>query len=132
MWGKGKYMNSKVIYVAEDDPALTGLLQVLFKMHTQYKVSFLGDGLELYRKTLESPPDLLLLDILLPTLSGLAISRLLKFEEHYSHIPILIMSSVTDSDIREQIKHVGADIFIPKPFQPDLLLEFVEQQFTLQ
>lgn len=125
-------MNSKVIYVAEDDPALTGLLQVLFKMHTPHEVSFFGDGLDIYKKAQESPPDLLLLDILLPTLSGLAISRLLKFEEHYAHIPILIMSSVTDSDIREQVKYVRADLFIPKPFQPDRLIEFVEQQLTLQ
>lgn len=125
-------MSQKVIYVTEDDPALTGLLQVLFKMHTLHKVSFFVDGLELYRKTQESPPDLLLLDILLPTLSGLAISRLFKFEEHYSHIPIIIMSSVTDSDIREQVKYVGADIFVPKPFQPDRLLEFVEEQLALK
>ena len=120
-------MTQKVIYVAEDDPALTGLLQVLFKMHTLHNASFFSDGLMVYNKTRNLPPDLLLLDILLPNLSGLAISRLVKFEERYAHIPVLIMSSVTDSDIREQVKYVGADVFIPKPFQPDRLLEVIEE-----
>lgn len=120
-------MDLKKIYVAEDDPSLIGLLQVILKIHTRYQVKFFTDGLDIYNNTQESPPDLLLLDILLPTLSGLAVTRLLKFEDHYSHIPVIIMSSVTDPDIREQVKYAGADLFLPKPFQPDVLLQLIEQ-----
>lgn len=118
---------AKKIYIAEDDPALLKMLQTVLALDNRYEVTFFSDGLELYNKVLVEPPDLLVLDILIPSLSGLAITRLLKFEDNYRHIPVIIISSVTDSDIREQVKNAGGDIFLPKPFQPDRLFEMLEE-----
>lgn len=116
--------NQKIIYVAEDNPALIALMKAVLGRRGEYRVSFYNDGLELYQKVLEEPPEMLVLDIILPGISGLAIARLLKFHEDYRHIPILISSSITDADIKERALATGADSFLPKPFTPgDLLHE---------
>lgn len=120
------------IYIAEDDPTLAGLLRVVLGMKKNYEVVFFTDGLDLYNQTLEAPPDLLILDILIPSVSGLAIARLLKFEDHYRHIPVLVITSITDPDIKERSKYAGADAFLAKPFNPELLLEMVEELVRIQ
>lgn len=122
----------KKIYIAEDDPVLLKMLQTFLALDNRYQVAFFSDGLELYNKTLIDPPNLLVLDILIPSLSGLAITRLLKFEDNYRHISVIVISSVTDSDIREQVKNAGADQFLPKPFQPDRLFEMLEQSLVVK
>lgn len=115
----------KTIYIAEDLPLQVALLRAAFEQDEKYRVEFFSDGLELYLAVQESPPDLLLLDIIMPSLSGLAIARLLKFHEKFSRIPILVMSSITEADIQEKATKAGADFFLPKPFDTNELLSQV-------
>ena len=117
----------KTIYIAEDQPLQTALLRAVFKEEKKYQVEFFSDGLELYLAVQESPPDMLVLDIIMPSLSGLAITRLLKFHEKFSNIRILVMSSITEADILEKATKAGADAFLPKPFETKELLLQVER-----
>jgi DNA-binding response OmpR family regulator len=112
-----------IIYIAEDQPLHVELMRAALQGQENYELNFFSDGLELYRKVLEKPPNLLILDILLPSLSGLAISRLLKFHDDYRHIPILIVSSITEPDIQEKALNVGADLFLAKPYKIEDLLK---------
>jgi two-component system alkaline phosphatase synthesis response regulator PhoP len=117
----------KTIYIAEDLPMQVALLRAAFEEEKKYRVEFFSDGLELYLAVQQRPPDMLLLDIIMPSLSGLAITRLLKFNEKFSRIPILVMSSITETDIREKATKTGADFFLPKPFETRELLSQVER-----
>lgn len=117
-------MDKKKIYIGEDLSVLVKLIKIALNKKEEYVPSFFVDGLELYRKLQDSPPDMLVLDIIMPSMTGLAIARLVKFHEHYSHIPVLIMSSITDKNIRDKVEKVGANAFLPKPFKVyDLLHE---------
>lgn len=120
-------MGKKTIYIAEDNPVLVNLIQAALGANDSYVPSFFADGLELYQKVQETPPDLLVLDIILPSLSGLAISRLLKFCAPYRHIPIIIITSITDEKIHEHVAAVGADAFLPKPFRLNELLLLIDK-----
>lgn len=113
----------KKLYIAEDHPAQAELFRVFFEQDNTFDISFFSDGLELYRKVMKEPPDMLILDIIMPSLSGLAISRLLKFHDDFSSIPIIIVSSITDEDIKERAINAGADDFLSKPFQLTKLRE---------
>jgi len=106
----------KIVYVAEDQPLWTNLLHLALA------------GQENYRTVQENPPDLLVLVIILPSLNGLVISGLLKFNDTYSHIPILVISSVIDPEITECATKVGADAFLAKPFDEN---EFLNQMNRL-
>ncbi len=88
---------------------------------------FFPDGLDSYRKLQEEPLHMLVLDIIMPSMTGLAIARLVKFHEHYSHIPVLMMSSITDKDIRDKVEKVGANAFLPKPFKVNDLLSEIDR-----
>ncbi len=120
-------MDKKKIYIGEDLPVLIRLIKTALSKKEVYNPSFFSDGLELYRKLQEEPPHMLVLDIIMPSMTGLAITRLVKFHEHYSHIPVLMMSSITDKDIRDKVEKVGANAFLPKPFKVQELLSEIDR-----
>lgn len=114
------------VYVVEDSPTQAlGVKRVLLHL-PQLKVTLFHDGLEAYRAIQANKPDLLLMDLILPSLHGMALCRLLKFHLDYKHIPLLIFSSITESDIAEQVRQAGADEFLAKPYDPSELLERVK------
>lgn len=61
-------------------------------------------------------PDLILLDLMLPKLSGFDVCKLLKTDNATWRIPILIMSTLSDPQSRDRAMEAGADYFIPKPY----------------
>lgn len=107
------------IFIAEDTPEDALVLEAVLARTEGRQVRFFSDGLELYRTVRRDAPDLLILDIILPGLGGLALTRLLKLHDHTRHIPIVVSSSIIDPDIRERVTRAGADAFVPKPFDPD-------------
>lgn len=121
----------KKIYVAEDNPLQVELIRVMLGTIEDVEADFFSDGLELYQKVQEERPDLLVLDIILPSLSGLAITRLLKFHDDFRDIPILVMSSITDPDIQDRVAAVGANMFIAKPFKMEEFLSYVQLLLSL-
>lgn len=114
------------IYVVEDSPTQAlGVKRALLQL-PEVKVTLFHDGLEAYRAIQMKKPDLLLMDLILPSLHGMALCRLLKFHLDFKHIPLLIFSSITESDIAEQARRAGADDFLPKPFDPAELVQRVK------
>lgn len=103
------------IYLAEDTPDDALIVKAVLRSHGSYQVREFGDGLSLLQAVQEEPPDLVMLDIILPLVTGLAVARLLRFHDDTRHIPILMSSSITDADIRQQAQAAGADAFVPKP-----------------
>jgi len=115
------------IYVTEDQPLHAELIQTAFEGEADYQLSFFSDGLSVYQKVQEAPPDMMIMDIILPNLSGLAVTRLLKFHDRYAKIPILVVSSIIDPNIRDNALKCGADDFLPKPFQIGDLIDRVKK-----
>lgn len=113
------------IAVTEDSLAQQALFRSVLDGVDDLSLTFFKDGLEAYRALLEDPPDLLITDILLPGLEGLALVRLLKFQPRFRELPVLVSSSVTDSDINEQVRRAGGNAFLPKPFGEDELTEAI-------
>ena len=106
------------VYVADDDPAMRQLLTMGLEALPDLEIQVFDNGLDLLRAVQEDPPDLVVSDILLPRLEGLALTSLLKFDDSYRHIPVLVVSSVLDRNIAQQVKDVGAEAFLHKPFRP--------------
>jgi DNA-binding response OmpR family regulator len=87
-------------------------------------VSYNGeDALNQARK---ENPDLILLDLMLPKLDGYKVCRLLKFDERYKHIPILMLTAKTQEKDKLLGKETGADEYITKPFDIDELMKKVK------
>ncbi len=118
---------TKRIYVADDDPQITDIIRISLTRLEGLESTFFDNGLELLQAVQESPPDAILSDIILPRLDGLAVARLLKYDERYRDIPLMVVSSVIDTDIEEQVRKAGADGFLRKPFRPQDLRDQVRE-----
>lgn len=120
----------KIIYVAEDQPDLAEMVRLVLVSEPEYEPILFNNGLDVYRAVRKALPHLLVIDILLPELNGLAVTRLIKYDFDLKKLPILVMSSIIDPDIDHRARHVGADFFLPKPFEVPVLLDRVRRLLT--
>jgi DNA-binding response OmpR family regulator len=118
-------MNQKKILVVDDEPDLVETVRFPLEMEGFHVlVSYNGeDALNQARK---ENPDLILLDLMLPKLDGYKVCRLLKFDERYKHIPILMLTAKTQEKDKILGKETGANEYITKPFDIDELMEKVK------
>ncbi|MBN1521462.1 MAG: response regulator [Candidatus Aureabacteria bacterium] len=85
------------------------------------------DGQEAVLKAREENPDLIILDLNLPRINGFMVCRILKYDEKYRHIPIILLTArKSDADKWIGIK-VGADAYLTKPVEMDLLVSQVKE-----
>jgi two-component system alkaline phosphatase synthesis response regulator PhoP len=118
-------MKPKKILVVDDEVDLVETVRFPLEMEGfDVLVSYNGeDALNQARK---ENPDLIILDLMLPKLDGYKVCRLLKFDERYKHIPILMLTAKTQEKDKTLGKETGADEYITKPFEMDYLMEKVK------
>ena len=122
-------MSPKKILIVDDEVDLVETVRFPLELDGyQVLVSYNGeDALSLARK---EKPDLILLDLMLPKLDGYKVCRLLKFDERYKHIPILMLTAKTQEKDKILGKETGADEYITKPFEMDYLLGKVKSYLS--
>jgi len=112
---------SKVL-VVEDDFSTAELIK--FTLGTKdISVDIAGDGGEAIKKVRTNTPDLIVLDIMLPTMDGYQVCELIKHNVLWQGIPIIMLSAkVQREDISKGLEK-GADEYMTKPFEPNKLME---------
>ena len=114
------------ILVVDDEVDLCDALTMRFEAN-DYKVLKAIDGQTALELAQREMPDLIILDVMLPKLDGYKICRMLKFDDKYKHISIILFSAkALDSD-KDTGMEVGADAYITKPFEASVLLAKVEE-----
>ena len=118
-------MSKKRVLIIEDDRSL---LQILAYNVEQagYDVNVAEDGPEGLSQAQQLLPDLILLDLLLPTLDGLEVCRRLRASEALGQIRILVLSAKSDESDQATLLASGADDFVTKPFSMKVLLERIK------
>jgi phosphate regulon transcriptional regulator PhoB len=113
-------MASRVLIV-EDERDIRDLI-VLHLQRDSYQVSTAGSGEDALLQVRQSPPDLVLLDLMLPAMSGLEVCRRLRQEQTTATLPILMLTAKADEVDRVVGLELGADDYVVKPFSPKELL----------
>lgn len=105
------------VLLAEDDADIRFL--VTFKLtQAGYQVRAFGDGLSALADARESPPDLAVLDTMMPGMTGLEVCRELRKDPATASIPVIILTALAqDTDITAGLAEGAAD-YIVKPFSP--------------
>ncbi|MCC2663906.1 MAG: phoB, partial [Geminicoccaceae bacterium] len=106
-----------LILIVEDEPPLQKLLAYNLEA-AGFEVTQAYDGEEAITLVEERPPDLLLLDWMLPQLSGLELCRRLRRRPETAHLPIIMLTARGEEHDRLRGLDLGADDFITKPFSP--------------
>ena len=105
---------SKILVVDDSRTQLDWLVQVLEK--EGYAVQTALDGKDAIRKVRTESPDLVLLDMVLPDMSGLEVLRLIKPADEQQFLPVIIQSAKSDIDSKVEGLRIGAHDFLVKPF----------------
>jgi len=107
------------ILVVDDDKGIRDLLQEFFRKRG-LRASVAGDGVEMETLMRRTEIDLVVLDVMLPGRSGLELCRDLRARD--SSIPIIMLTAVNETTDRVVGLEMGADDYVPKPFDPRELL----------
>ena len=119
-------MEKKKILLVDDERDLVET--VTFRLEASgYEVLPAYDGQEGLDKARKEKPDLIILDLMLPRMHGYKVCRMLKFDEKYKKIPIIMFTARAQQSDIEMGKEVGADAYITKPFEPQALLDKIEE-----
>ena len=117
-------MADATVLLVDDDPVILKLLQVNFEMEG-YTVLTANDGVEGLEKARQERPDVVILDIMMPRMDGLEVTRELKGDDSTRDMPILLLSAKAQASDIQLGREVGADDYLTKPFDPLELLERV-------
>lgn len=106
------------LLIVEDEPKIARFLELELK-HEGYEVDFAGDGRTALEKALAKDIDLVLLDVMLPGLSGMEVCRRVRME---SQVPIIMLTAKDDVTDKVAGLDMGADDYMTKPFAIEELL----------
>jgi DNA-binding response OmpR family regulator len=110
-------MSARILAV-DDSPTILEMIKAILE----------ADGAEALEKARAEKPDLILLDVMLPKLDGYRVCRLLKFDQNYKHIPIIMLTAKTEEQSMATGLRTGADQYLTKPIEPETLLASVAEE----
>ena len=116
---------AKILLVEDDLDILKTTQYVLEKKG--YQCITAVEGMEGFQKAKTENPDLIILDLMLPKMNGFKISRLLKFDEKYKKIPIIMLTAKAQEADKKLGFETGADEYVTKPFEINQLLTLIEK-----
>lgn len=114
------------ILVVDDDQVTLEILKSALE-ENNFRVLTASDGLDALNKARTEDPDLILLDVILPKIQGYQVCRLLKFDEKYSHIPIVMLTGKTGEENKVTGLKTGADEYVTKPFDVADIIKIVKE-----
>ncbi len=119
-------MERKKILIVEDEESLLKLESILLTSKG-YDVQGVSNGAAALRVIAEEPPDLVLLDIMLPEMDGFEVCRRIKQNEATRHIPVIMLTAKKSRDDMARGEDVGADWYITKPFKSAMVIETIQR-----
>ncbi len=122
---------NKTILVVDDEPDIRLVLQARLEA-AGYNVETAATGLEALNRIRTQPPDLVILDLMLPGMDGFAVCALLKRDQRFSRIPIIILSARSQPQDKKTGTDLGADAYLTKPFQSKELLETITRLLAVR
>ncbi|BDB26250.1 transcriptional regulator [Cupriavidus sp. TA19] len=122
-------MSLPSILVVDDSPSLRRMIGACLRAGG-FDVTEAADGEQAHALADAAAADdaafgMLVTDQVMPGMDGLTLIRRLRASARYAAIPILMLTTEHDSSIREQARAAGASGFLPKPFDPDALMQAV-------
>ncbi len=114
------------VLAVDDDHVIRGLLEVNLAMEGHEVVTAV-DGRDALQKVQANPPELILLDVMMPNVNGWQVAEALKREEATRHIPIIFLSArAMEADVRKGLD-LGVESYVTKPFDPIDLMQLVNR-----
>ena len=115
------------ILIADDEPSLRLLVRATLSVNPSYEILEASDGNEAMLKAQSESPDLILLDVMMPGLSGFEVCERLKNDQKTKSIVIIMLTAKGQQSDKDWAISVGTDYFLTKPFSPIELYNLIEK-----
>lgn len=119
-----------IILVVEDEADMREYISEI--LAPSYQIVTAVNGEEGLEKAMEIIPDLIVSDIMMPGIDGIELCRRLKSDKSTSHIPIILLTALSDMTHHVQGIREGADVYLPKPFNSQLLLVHIHNLINIR
>ena len=116
------------ILIVDDDVAI--LMELTSILRSDYKLYVVCDGASALEKANESLPDLIMLDVFMPDMSGFEVISELKKIERTKSIPVILMTGLSEEDSKNEGIAIGAVNYIQKPFNAETVKLMVSQHLN--
>jgi putative two-component system response regulator len=124
------FTEKKTVLIVDDTAENLTLMNGLLK--DLYRTRIANNGERALKIAAESPPDLILLDIMMPGMDGYEVCRRLKSDAGTKHIPVIFLTAKVEVEDEQKGFDVGAVDYITKPISPPIVLARVQTQLTLK
>lgn len=123
-------MSKKRILVVDDEPDFVAMMKELL-VDEGYEIEVAYNGVEAINKVKSNPPDVILLDVMMPEKDGYQVCSELKQDDQHADIPVILLTAVADSVSTTGFSHFQginqeADDFLTKTASPDEILSSIE------
>ncbi|MDZ7346573.1 MAG: response regulator, partial [candidate division KSB1 bacterium] len=112
------------ILIVEDHPDLRRLLSDLLRPY--FKVTEIDNGRAAFTQAVETVPDLIVSDVMMPEMDGIEATRSLKRHPATNHIPVVLLTVRREIEHRVEGYETGADAYLTKPFEPEELMAVID------
>ena len=119
-------MAGERILIVDDDEDVLLIVQTILD-NAGYATLTARNGREGVEKALEARPQAVLLDVMMPELSGWEVARRLKDDERTADVPIIFLSARTQESDRQRGQEIGVAAYVTKPFDPTELMQLVRR-----
>ena len=115
-----------IVLVVDDDSSTLRLLGYMLE-RGGFQVKMAGDGEDGLAMAYQQPPDLVILDVMMPGLNGYQVCERLRADPRTAHVPIIILTARSQRIDQQTALEAGADLYLSKPITPDQLVEKVNE-----
>jgi excisionase family DNA binding protein len=121
--GKGRQR----ILIVDDEPDVVSFIESTLRLESSYELATASDGFEAGHRLATFRPDLIVLDIMLPGVSGFEVCRRVKSDPATQHVKILVVTGYATGENIEEMLRYGADDYLEKPLKLEHLREKVRR-----
>jgi len=114
------------LLVIEDDPAVSMLLRLILE-NDGHEVLVAEDGSRGVAVATRRSPDAIILDVMMPFMDGFAVLEALREDERTAKVPVMMLSAIQEEALKERCYRLGAQTFVRKPFDAEMLLATVHE-----
>jgi two-component system chemotaxis response regulator CheY len=115
------------ILICDDEPSLRELMRLSIDPGSGRRFLEAGDGAEAIELAGRERPDLILLDVMMPGIGGIAVLEHVRSDPDLADIPVVVVSAFASPADRQRAVAAGATRFVKKPFDPEALRALVEE-----
>src|SRR5438046_7588469 len=111
------------VLLVDDDAELVELIHKVLEEDGRFEVRIASNGFDAGMMVKEYRPDLIILDVMLPDINGKEVCHRVRADSSMEDVRIICISGMVEDDKVQELKLAGADDFLPKPFDVDVLIQ---------